>query len=86
MIHAILNLTENPQDKVNAMSGIFHMCCADGCLNQHILNTLADATSENEFAQITSLDGSHRHAIETLPLEWSRDSRTVSVEERSLMV
>ena len=78
MIHAVLNLTGSSSDKVNSISGIFRMCCADGCLNQHIINTLVDAMSEEDFAIITGMSNENSIEIESLPPEWSSNSRTVS--------
>ncbi|KAL3798151.1 hypothetical protein HJC23_005712 [Cyclotella cryptica] len=78
MIHAVLNLTGSSSYKVNSIAGIFKMCCADGCLNQHIMNTLVDAMSKEEFAIITGMSNNNSLQIESLPPEWSSNSRTVS--------
>lgn len=78
MLHAVLNLTGSSSDKVNTISGLFRMCCADGCLNQHIINTLAEAMSEEEFAIITGMSNENSIQIESLPTEWSSNSRMVS--------
>jgi hypothetical protein len=75
MARAILNLSASSGDKVNALSGIFQRCCEDGCLNQHIVDTLVDETSKEEFAMITgSMGYEHGIQIENLPTKWSCNS------------
>jgi hypothetical protein len=72
MIHALLNLMGVSADKTKAISGIFHQCCDDGCLNPHMLNVLAAATSEDDYFSITGF--SPKTVFSSLPAEWSRRS------------
>lgn len=80
MMHAILKLSSSSSDKVNALSGIFQRCCADGCLNQHIINTLIDETSAEEFSTITGGLEGNENAVEisNLPPQWSFNSRAIA--------
>jgi len=75
MFHAVLNLTEDATEKVDALSGIFQRCCADGCLNQHMMTILASKVSREELLSIIG----HEHAVdvENLPVEWSKHARTM---------
>lgn len=76
MIHAILELSATSSDKINALSGIFQRCCADGCMNQLIMNTLVEETSKDEFSAITG--GLNRSIqLDELPAQWSRNSRAI---------
>jgi len=71
MIHVMLNLMDNSTEKVEAIGGIFRRCCEEGFLNQHMINILAAATSEDDLLSIT---GSKTSKIIGLPAEWSRNS------------
>ena len=75
MIHVLLNLVGDAELKINSLTGIFRKCCDEGCLNQHIINVLLEATTLDEFVSITgvSLHGKALY-IESLPTEWSRNS------------
>ena len=84
MFHALLNLSSEYSDRADALSNLFKRCCADGCLNQHMLNTLADKTSVNEFSLIFGELGRDEQTtiqIDCLPSEWSRRSSVVPVQE-----
>lgn len=76
MVQAILYLSETSDNKVMALSGVFQRCCADGCLNQHILNTLTDQTTEEEFSAITGGLAGYEHSIQIddLPAHWSKNA------------
>jgi hypothetical protein len=64
-------------EKSKAVSGIFQQCCDGGCLNPHILNILAAATSEENYFSITGF--SPKTAFSSLPAEWSRRSSRDSI-------
>ena len=80
MIHAILNLCDDIHDRTNALSGVFQRCCEDGCLNQHILNTLIEENTEEEFSIITrGLVGYEQSiGIQSLPSQWSSRAQSVA--------
>jgi len=80
MIHAILNLCDDIHDRTNALSGVFQRCCEDGCLNQHILNTLIEESTEEEFSIITrGLVGYEQSiGIQSLPSQWSSRAQSVA--------
>ena len=77
MIHALLNLMGDSAEKSKAVSGIFQQCCDEGCLNPHMLNILAAATSEENYFSITGF--SPKTAFSSLPAEWSRRSSRDSI-------
>ena len=83
MIHALLNLSLESSDRANALSNIFKRCCADGCLNQHILNTLADETSVDEFSSIFEGSRGCKQSIQlnSFPSQWSRRCSVIPVKE-----
>lgn len=72
MIHALVNLMDDSDEKLKAISGIFLQCCDEGCLNPHILNILAASTSEDDYLSITGV--STKTEFSSLPAEWSRRS------------
>lgn len=75
MIHAMINLVDDPAEKVKAISGIFNRCCEDGCLNQHMINLIIEATSEAEFLSINGVSAYRKpQMISNLPAKWSHRS------------
>jgi len=55
MIRALLNLMENSDERTRAIAGIFQQCCKDGCLNQQLMDILAQATTEDQYLFITGV-------------------------------
>ena len=53
MIRALLNLMENSDERTKAIAGIFQQCCKDECLNQQLVDILAQATTEDQYLFIT---------------------------------
>jgi len=81
MMHVLLNLMNDSPEKVNAISGIFRQCCDEGYLNQHILNVLTSATSEDDLITVTGVSSKEEaYTLGRLPPDWSRNS------SRDLMV
>ena len=73
MIHAILNLCNDIHDRTNALLGVFKRCCKDGCLNQHILNTLIEENTKE-------LNGAERDAAHFLFGMFHRKERAQVLE------
>lgn len=71
MIHAMVNLMEDSPEKTKAVAGIFQQCCDEGCLNQHILDTLAAKTPQDDFLSIT---GEKTSQISSFPAKWRHRS------------
>ena len=80
MVHAILELSETSEHKVNTLSGIFQRCCVDGCLNQHILNILTERLTAEEFSAITGGLEGYEESIQLgrLPAHWSKNAIALS--------
>ena len=74
MIRAILNLMNDPEGKVQALTALFRKCCEGGFLNQHMINVLAQDTTEDEFQSITGISGGPELQLESLPFEWRQNS------------
>lgn len=75
MFRAMLNLMDNSTERTNALACVFRRCCEEGRLNQHIINTLLDATtnSAEDFQSITGIARTGDD-LRNLPAEWSRNS------------
>ena len=72
MTHAMLNLMEDSPEKTRVLAGLFRQCCDDGCLNQHILNTLDSFLTKKDFLTITGISSTEETPkIASLPSEWS---------------
>ncbi|KAL7498203.1 hypothetical protein ACHAWT_006156 [Skeletonema menzelii] len=75
MIRAILNLMNDSEGKVQALTALFRKCCEGGFLNQHMINVLAQDTSEDDFQSITGISrGLDALQIDRLPYEWRQNS------------
>ncbi|KAL7454226.1 hypothetical protein ACHAWC_005850, partial [Mediolabrus comicus] len=77
MFRAILNLMNDSSEKIDALAAIFRKCCDGGFLNQHIINILAEGTSEDELHSITGIStrrGPDELQIESVPNSWSRNA------------
>ena len=77
MIRVILNLMNDSEGKVQALTALFKKCCEGGFLNQHMINILAQNTSEDEFQSITGMarpGGIDALQIESLPSEWRQNA------------
>lgn len=77
MIRVILNLMNDSEGRVQALSALFRKCCEGGFLNQHMINILAQNTSEDEFQSITGMSwpgGIDALQIESLPFEWRQNA------------
>ena len=75
MINVILNLIVDSTERINALGGIFRRCCEQGCLNQHIINVLAEKTTKDEFLFITGVSTTGKSLnVENFPSEWSQKS------------
>lgn len=77
MIRAILNLVNDSEGKIGALTALFRQCCEGGFLNQHMLNILTQETSEDEFQSITGIpwsQGFDAPHIQCLPFEWRKNS------------
>ena len=77
MFRAILNLMNDSSEKIDALTAIFRKCCDGGFLNQHIINILAEGTSEDELHSITGIiarGGPDELQIESVPNSWSRNA------------
>jgi len=75
MMHVLLNLMDNSTEKMSAIGRIFRQCCNEGYLNQHILNILAAAISEDDMMAITGVSSiEEASTLNHLPPEWNQKS------------
>ena len=74
MIRLMLSLMDNSPDKVNAIGAIFHGCCEEGYLNQHMMYVLNSAVSEDDMITITGLLSEETRSFSSLPAHWSRNA------------
>lgn len=78
MINAMVNLIEDPAEKIKAITGIFQHCCNEGRLCQHTVNNLSTLLSEEEFAEVVGY--SYKEGppkIKDFPGEWSNQATSL---------
>ncbi len=75
MVNVIKHLVDDPDEKFNALQGLFLRSCEQGFLNQHIINVLAECTSADQFQAITGMSSVETvPGVDTFPSEWSANA------------